>query len=61
MLNVVGCGGIEQKRGKFCLWAKPLPKEESPYEEILSNEMTDILYRYQKEYNCQCLEECSEN
>jgi hypothetical protein len=37
----------------FCQWAKPFPPSHI-YDEILSDEEIDIIYRYENEYLKQC-------
>ena len=37
----------------FCQWARPFP-ESNIYDEVLSDEEIDIIYRYEKEYIKQC-------
>jgi hypothetical protein len=59
LISVAGCVHV-QKQSNFCQWAKPIPSDEREgiYEEILSDELIGILYTYQKEYDCACLQQC---
>ena len=61
LLLLISVAGCVHAPSKFCQWAKPLPADEKEgvYEEVLSDEMTDILYTYQKEYDCSCLKQCN--
>jgi hypothetical protein len=62
LISVAGCAP-EAKQSRFCQWAKPLPasEKEGVYEETLSDEMINILYTYQREYDCSCLKQCPAN
>jgi hypothetical protein len=52
---VIGCETTPAARNSKCpLWLKPIPKDDSPYDEAMSDNMVKFLFDYQQEFEIRC-------
>ena len=51
---VSGCESMQIEKNKCPSWLKPVPKDDSPYDETVSDNMVKFLYDYQQEYEVRC-------
>ena len=50
---MAGCGSIV-KVNNCPNWVKPIPKDDSPYDESITDEMIKFLYDHQSHYEKNC-------